>query len=112
METNNDLKILRTSKAMGTQFVTKLEDNIIVFIRDIKSDNIIGKITITKDKRSETKYIVKSDKFDKGKFITNGEAQMIYFDPVIIAKVGATTKSKENIYFTVDSNIELYEETT
>ena len=111
MQSDSNLKILKASKAMGTQFVTKLKDNIIIFIHDINNNSIVGKITITKDKRSETKYIVKSDKFDDGKFIANGEAQMIYFDPVIIAKIGSSSKSKENIYFTVDSNIKLYEET-
>jgi hypothetical protein len=108
MESINDLKLLRASKSMGTQFVTKLEDNITIYIHN-KDSNIVEKITITKDKRSTDKYIVKSDKFEKRKFIADGELQMIYFNPVIIAKVGATAKSRENIYFTVDSNIDLYE---
>ena len=108
MESINDLKLLKASKSMGTQFVTKLEDSITIYIHN-KDSNIVEKITITKDKRSTDKYMVKSDKFAKGKFIANGELQMIYFKPVIIAKVGATAKSRENIYFTVDDNIDLYE---
>ena len=103
----SDFKVLKTSKAMGTQFVTKLEDSITVYIHN-KDNDTVEKITITKDKRTENKYIVKSDKF-KGKFVADGKAHMIYFNPVVIAKVGATTKSKENIYFTVDSNIVIYE---
>lgn len=108
MEELNGLKILRVSKAMGTQFVTKLEDNITVYIHNKKNDTVI-KLNIVKDKRTNDKYMVKYDN-TKGKFIANGDAQMIYFDPVIIAKVGATAKSRENIYFTVDDNIDIYEE--
>lgn len=108
METIDGLKLLKASKSVGTQFVTKLEDSITIFIHN-KKTNMVEKITIVKDKRSSDKYMVKSDKFEKGKFVTNGEPQMIYFEPVVIAKVGATAKSKENIYFTVDPDIDLYE---
>ena len=108
MQNLDELKLLKTSKSLGTQFVTKLEDNITIFIHN-KKTNIVEKINIVKDKRSTDKYMVKSDKFDKYIFVTDGEPQMIYFGPVIIAKVGATAKSRENIYFTVDSYIDLYE---
>ena len=106
----NDLgekTLLKASKAAGTQFVTKLEDDIAIFIHD-KKTNIVKKFSIVKDKRSENKYMIKSDEFAKGKFVANGEPQMIYFNPVIIAKIGATAKTKENIYFTVDDNLDLY----
>ena len=106
----NDLAektLLKASKAAGTQFVTKLEDDITIFIHD-KKTNIVKKFSIVKDKRSENKYMIKSDEFAKGKFVANGEPQMIYFNPVIIAKIGATAKTKENIYFTVDDNLDLY----
>ena len=106
----NDLgekTLLKASKAAGTQFVTKLEDDITIFIHD-KKTNMVKKFSIVKDKRSENKYMIKSDEFAKGKFVANGEPQMIYFNPVIIAKIGATAKTKENIYFTVDDNLDLY----
>lgn len=101
-----NLTILKSSKAIGTQFVIKLEDNITIFIHD-KKTNLVNSITIVKDKRTADKYNIKSDSY-KGKFIANGDPQMIFFNPVIIAKIGAATKSKENIYFAVDSNIDLY----
>ena len=109
MNLNNlaEKTLLKASKAAGTQFVTKLEDDITIFIHD-KKTNIVKKFSIVKDKRSENKYMIKSDEFAKGKFIANGEPQMIYFNPVIIAKIGATAKTKENIYFTVDDNLDLY----
>ena len=103
------LKLLKSSKLIGTQYVTKLSDNITIFIREEKT-NIVKKLSIVKDKRSENKYIVKSENFAKCKFIADGEPHMVYFEPIIIAKIGSGAKSKENIYFTVDSDIYLYEE--
>lgn len=104
-----DLSLLKTSKLTGTKFTTKLENIIRLYIHD-KNTDIVYKITITKDKRSEDKYIIKSDNYNNRKFIANGEAQMIFFNPVIIMKIGNSAKSKENLYFTVDSNIDLYKE--
>jgi len=98
---------LKISKAFGTKFVTKLEDKLEIFVHD-KNTNNIFKIEIVRDKRTEDKYFIKTNEFEKGKFIANGDPQMIFYDPIIIAKVGATVKSKENIYFTVDDNIDLY----
>jgi hypothetical protein len=33
---------------------------------------------------------------------------MILFDPIVLAKIGTGSKSKENIYFVVDDNIDIY----
>ena len=108
----NDLKnlsLLKTSKLTGTRFTTKLEDEIKLCIHD-KNTDIVYSITITKDKRTEDKYFIKSDNYDKRKFIANGEAQLIFFNPIIIMKIGGSAKSKENLYFAVDSNIDIYKE--
>ena len=98
---------LKKSRLTGTQFVIKLEGSFEVYVHN-KSNNNIFKISFKKDNRSENKYIINSDKFGKGKFITNGELQMILFDPIVLAKIGTGSKSKENIYFVVDDNIDIY----
>ena len=101
-------KILKTSKAVGTKFTTKLEDDITIYALDKRNNNVY-EINIVKDKRTTDKYFVKSKVFAKTKFVADGSIQGIFFDPFIAAKIGATTKSKDNIYFIVDDYIDLYE---
>lgn len=103
-----DKKLLKISKAAGTKYTTKLEDDIVLYVLN-KKNNSVYEINIVKDKRTTDKYNVKSEEYDKIKFITDGSAQVIFFDPIVIAKIGATAKSKENIYFAVDDYIEIYE---
>ena len=107
-----NLKKLKVSKSPGTRFVTKLKDSNIIYIHNTTNNNI-NKINIKKDKGSEDKYIIESGGFfSKVKFSADGNFHMILFDPVIIAKIGATSKSKENIYFALNDDIDLYEELT
>lgn len=101
-------KLLKTSKSLGMQYTTKLKDENIIYVLN-KRSNIIYEINIVKDKRTSNKYFIKTEIFDKKKFVADGSIQGIFFDPLILAKIGATSKSKENIYFTVDDYIELYE---
>lgn len=101
-------KLLKISKAVGTKFTTKLEDDIIIYAFDKRNNNVY-EINIVKDKRTADKYFVKSEIFGKTKFVADGSVQAIFFGPMIMAKIGASSKSKDNIYFTVDENIELYE---
>jgi hypothetical protein len=99
-----ELNLLKTSKMSGTKFTIKLEDKLNIFIHD-KNTDIVYKISILK---SNSNYIIKSDEYSDKVFFPNGDAQMIYFNPVIIAKVGTTSKNKDSIYFIVDDNIDLY----
>ena len=108
IEILKDLSIMKQSKSMGTRFTTSLEDDKDIYLHD-KNTNLVFKISIVKDKRSNDKYFIKTDQFDKKKFIANGEPQMIFFNPIVIVKIGATTKTKGNLYFTVDDNIDIYE---
>ena len=101
-------KLLKTSKAVGTKFTTKLEDDITIYAFDKRNNNVY-EINIVKDKRTADKYFVKSEVFGKSKFVIDGSVQAIFFGPMIMAKIGASSKSKDNIYFIVDENIELYE---
>ena len=101
-------KLLKTSKSVGTKFTTKLEDDITIYAFDTISNNVY-EINIVKDKRTSDKYFVKSEIFGKTKFVADGSVQAIFFGPMIMAKIGASSKSKDNIYFVVDENIELYQ---
>lgn len=103
-----DKKILKISKAIGTKYTTKLEDDITIYALNKKS-NFVYEINIVRDKRTSDKYFVKTKEFGKTKFVADGSVQGIFFDPIIFAKIGATAKSKDNIYFVVDDYIELYE---
>ena len=100
--------LLKLSKAIGTKYTTKLEDDITLYALDKKSNSVYV-FNIVKDKRTADKYFVKSEEYDKIKFVADGSVQMVFFGPIILAKIGATVKSKENIYFAVDDNIEIYE---
>lgn len=101
-------KLLKASKAFGVKFTTKLEDDITIYAFD-KIGNNVYEINIVKDKRTSDKYFIKSEIFGKTKFIANGSVQAIFFCPMIMAKIGTSIKSKDNIYFIVDDNIDLYE---
>ncbi len=103
-----DKKLLKISKAVGTKFTTKLEDDITIYAFD-KNSGRQYEINIVKDKRTTNKYFVKSELFGKTKFVADGSVQAIFFGPMIMAKIGASAKSKDNIYFIVDDNIDLYE---
>ena len=101
-------KLLKLSKAAGTKYTTKLEDDITIYVLN-KKNNSVYEINIVKDKRTADKYNVKSEEYDKIKFVADGSTQVIFFGPIVIAKIGVTAKSKENIYFAVDDDIEIYE---
>ena len=101
-------KLLKQSKAMGTKYTTKLEDEFTIFILN-KNNNSVYEINFVKDKRTSNKYFVKSDEYGKTKFVADGSVQAVFFGPLVLAKIGASTKSKDNIYFEINNSVELYQ---
>ena len=103
-----DKKLLKSSKAIGTKFVTKIKYSFSIYIHNKSNNNVYEMFFIkTNDKYTITSNI---DGYGENTFVPNTELQMIFFDPIVIVKNGSSAKTEENIYFVVDDNIDLYED--